>query len=659
MTLVAVAQVVASSHSALAAGLVTSNNYQNVETVEVTARAIPTADEMGTNTRIIIEDIGFSGAVNLAQTLTQVPSVNLRTNSRGEVLASFRGSGERQLAVFWDGVPINVPWDNRFDLSLVPTLALQSISVHRGPASASFGANTAGGVVNITTKTLADSSFRFVAGTVGQIAADATASIDGGKVKTLLAGLHARADGQTAPSVEFSAENNGLITNTDYQRTSFLAKTVLQGNPFQLGFSVLYSSADFGIAPEQGARITPEDARYWRYPDSEHLLVSSSVAIPVSSSLVLDGRVWNQSFDQNIQSYTDISYREVEAFQQDENSSSGTKVQARYRSENQSATFSAVGQWANHQQLDQEVGLAAAEADRFTHFMGSIGFDYGWQFSSSNEVAVGVSYDVFDPGHTAGRESAGHFDGLNVSTELNLSLSDHWDLRFAAAKKVRLPTMRELFGGAIGRFVLNPDLAPETSWLFEAAAEISFPSGFIHVIPFWVETDDTLDQQRVEIAGETFSQRVNLSGSRTYGIESQAKFDVSERMQVSANATWSRTKLKPDLVANSAHRLYLSDRPNLLARVDARYQVGSETTFGLSVVHRGEAKSEDASGDFLDLSPATKIDLSLLHQFQLAPNGPLIELFALLNNLADVIVEPQLGLPEQGRVFTLGIKAVF
>jgi len=39
----------------------------------------------------------------------KIPSIKVQTNSRGESLFFFRGSGERQMTLFLDGVPLNNP----------------------------------------------------------------------------------------------------------------------------------------------------------------------------------------------------------------------------------------------------------------------------------------------------------------------------------------------------------------------------------------------------------------------------------------------------------------------------------------------------------------------------------------------------------------------
>jgi iron complex outermembrane receptor protein len=98
------------------------------------------------------KNIEEADANNLFELTKYIPSVKPQTNSRGESLIYLRGSGERQISLFFDGVPLNIPWDNRIDLSLIPTDAVGGLSITKGIPSVIYGANTLAGVVNVSTK---------------------------------------------------------------------------------------------------------------------------------------------------------------------------------------------------------------------------------------------------------------------------------------------------------------------------------------------------------------------------------------------------------------------------------------------------------------------------------------------------------------------------
>ena len=82
-----------------------------------------------------------------------MPSIKPQTNSRGESLFYIRGSNERQLGLFFDGALINIPWDNRIDLSLLPTTSLSELQIIKGIPSVTYGANQIAGV-NFSARTV-------------------------------------------------------------------------------------------------------------------------------------------------------------------------------------------------------------------------------------------------------------------------------------------------------------------------------------------------------------------------------------------------------------------------------------------------------------------------------------------------------------------------
>ncbi|MBO6504045.1 MAG: TonB-dependent receptor [Kordiimonadaceae bacterium] len=635
--------------------------YDDLETVEVTGARDAANAEVGTFTSITPADFKTVAPSLLPDALVLVPSINLRTNSRGETLASIRGSGERQLALLWNGVPINVPWDNRFDLNLLPSAGISSIEVRAGATAQSFGANTAGGVIDVRTGSLDSSQLSFQAGSGDLQVLDGAFAYEKGTFKQSIAFSHFERDGLVSPSSsgQFSASISDLITNTDRNATNVSTRSEIALDKVRLGFSLLWSGTEFGVAPEQGPRIDPGDARFWRLPDTDHNLVALDAEIGEGQSIVTQITMWTQEFDQTIQSFNSTSYTELDETQVDENRTYGGRVSLSHKTASSSTLATVLGHWSQHQETRTEYGSTVAQQERFTHYQFSLAVDHSRQLNDATILAVGLGYDQLNPGETAGRGFGPKFDGVSGSINVSFEAPEGWNFRLGLARKVRLPTMRELFGEALGRFVLNPSLVPEKSWIFEASAQYAWAQGSVEFTPFLTETNDTLDQTRIDVSGDFLRQRINLRGSRHYGIETRADIELLPTLQLEGYVTWSRNRAKTDSVANATRRRYLSDRPNWLARVEARYQLGTRTTFGLNVVYRGAAKSEAGNGDFLSLSPATTVNLSARHSLFGAQNGSNVELFAQVDNLTDEFIEPQLGLPDAGRTLTLGVRALF
>ena len=74
-------------------------------------------------------------------------------------------------------------------------------------------------------------------------------------------------------------------------------------------------------------------------------------------------------------------------------------------------------------------------------------------------------------------------------------------------------------------------------------------------------------------------------------------------------------------------------------------------------VYTGTAYSLDEDGEFVDLSASTVLNVRGAYRFLFArASRGSAEIFARLNNLADVVVENQLGLPGPGRTVVAGVK---
>ena len=108
--------------------------------------------------------------VALTDIFKGMPSVGIRTNSRGEAVLRLRGSEERQTGIYLDGAPLSVPWDGRVDLSALPAGLVDSVRVIVSAAPIEYGPNAVLGIVDIRTPVRAEpglSSLQAGAGTQG------------------------------------------------------------------------------------------------------------------------------------------------------------------------------------------------------------------------------------------------------------------------------------------------------------------------------------------------------------------------------------------------------------------------------------------------------------------------------------------------------------
>ena len=161
---------------------------------------------------------------NLAGVLQFLTPLFVRDAGPGG-LATFssRGFSSSQTQVIWNGFPLNHPMLGVTDLSLIPSIALQSVTVSAGASNASFG-EKGGGTVAIETK---DSEtgvgVQYSAGSYGvqEYSVQAASFLKSWKVGVLAGFRNADNDFEYL-SREFSNEAGGFVDvekNRDHNRT--------------------------------------------------------------------------------------------------------------------------------------------------------------------------------------------------------------------------------------------------------------------------------------------------------------------------------------------------------------------------------------------------------------------------------------------------------
>jgi vitamin B12 transporter len=102
------------------------------------------------------DDIARQQAITIAEALRIVPGLSLQASGGtygSHVDVRLRGADTDQMLVLIDGVQANSTWSGSFNFADMPTDNVDRIEVVRGPASALYGSEAVGGVVNIISKT--------------------------------------------------------------------------------------------------------------------------------------------------------------------------------------------------------------------------------------------------------------------------------------------------------------------------------------------------------------------------------------------------------------------------------------------------------------------------------------------------------------------------
>ena len=169
------------------------------EGVVVTATLdVEEAEEVPASVTVIdAEEIEARRATEVAELLRTVPGLSVvRSGSPGKVTSLFvRGAASTQTLVLWNGLRLNDPMFGGYDWAFLPTEGVERVEVVRGPFSALYGGDAAGGVVQVLTGRRRGASLRLEGGEDRYRRAALAAGLGAGPAHLDLTGHLRRGDG--------------------------------------------------------------------------------------------------------------------------------------------------------------------------------------------------------------------------------------------------------------------------------------------------------------------------------------------------------------------------------------------------------------------------------------------------------------------------------
>ncbi|MFQ5571006.1 MAG: TonB-dependent receptor [Rhodothermales bacterium] len=642
-------------------------SYDLAEIV-IESGAIAREVSAGTVQRVSLAGIARSDAASVDRIARLIPAAHVQTNSRGETLVYLRSAGERQVALFFDGALLNVPWDNRFDLALVPAGVLGGMTIAKGVPSVLYGTNVLGGAINLTSRALeASGTYTEAMGMVGSPGSTQAQLTHLGRSDRwgyILSVGYTDTDGFSLPrkaGLLFNQRDDDRRTNTDRQLLNLFGQANYHfGGGARLGISVLRFDGEKGIAPE--GHLDPEQfrVRYWRYPVWRTSMAILNGEVPLGNrGTLLRGAVWGSRFAQTIDQYASERYDVVLEEQEDSDDTFGTRLTLLQPAGPGDFRFALNALTSRHRQqniaLDDGVsGLPLDPPLTFRQHMWSVGAEYGWRPTQPLELVLGASLDGIATPDTGDKPARDPQVDFGITSGAIYSLDEQWTLRASAGRKVRFPTMRELFGEALGRFLINPDLEPESSLLAEAGIGVQSAQVSGELIAFVNRTFDTIERRSVRVPGEDRPrrQRVNLEGSRVYGLEVAGAAQPLRGWSVEGHVTWTHARILED-----GKTRHVVEKPEWLGTLTLTHNAPGGFSALLQTVFTGRAYGLDENN--IEQALPTSLVIHARAAYRLVMQRLSTEIFARVNNVTDEVTLPQLGLPGPGREFRIGLDVAF
>ncbi len=609
----------------------------------------------------------------LEDALRAVPFVQVRENSRGEAQLTLRGTESRQVAVLVDGIPLTLGWDSRTDLSIVPVAAARQVQLFRGLSSVLHGPNVLGGVVEVDISrgdlppdppasgldAGIDDTGAAVAGvTFGRQfqAGDGRLSVHAG------AGVRSRSSVPLASGIDQPlTADEGRRLNSDLDHLSgFFAARYGADTGGWISLSSFAFRAEKGVPPE----LHIQDPRLWRIPETARVVTAISAGTGWRTTPLgegdLEASLGLDFGEAQIDSYETLAYQTVEAreFADDRT------ITARLLGDHTlgGGTIRSAFTWAETRHVER---FDPGDTSRFRQRLFSLGVEVeqplvsrvgSGELFSDLRVTLGGSFDRASTPETGGREARDPIDawGARLGASARVGSGDG-RLHLGVSRRVRFPSLRELYSGALGRFVPNPGLQPEALRTIEAGV-----TGGGRALSAELEGQVVFFHQRFSDAivrtglGDGRFMRENRNRVTAAGMELLASLQWS-RVELGGSLTWQDVRLT-DLSASSTQRR-AEYQPEIAGGIDltGRLPAGLTARLGLEIIGRQFCVDPEAGTD-VALDPAARLDFHATREWKLGGALSRLQTTVSLDNLTDQAVFDQCGLPRPGRLLRLQVR---
>lgn len=636
----------------------------------------PIATTGGTSAvEVSLDSAGAAAAPTMAEFLRRIPTVQIRDNSRGEAQPDLRGAEDRQIAIFLDGIPLTVGWDHRTDMSIIPLTAVREMTLYRGLSSMLHGPNVLGGAIEFDVNRGASLDTPvppvLAALSVDQKGGIGASAAVGHRIRPGLV-LRSGAGYRDSPGVtlpagtrddvrllpDFLADANGLRLNSDRRLIDgFVAARYDGSGGGWLSSLITLSDAQRGVPPE--AHV--EDPRLWRYPDQSRLLTTVSGGSGMRETGMGDGKV-EVSFGldrstSRIHEYASADYLTVV----DGEIGTTTTLTARILGD-----------------LDFESGpevwtaLTVSNVSHSEDFMVGEVLEYQqrlWSLGGEVEIA---SDPLIGSGDGATRWTLGaSLDGSDTPLSGDKDPLDpiwDWGVRAGASRtmaggnvllhagfsrRTRFPSLRELYSGALGRFLPNPGLQPESLKAGEAGITINDGRNQLQLVGFHNRLTDGIVRVSIVTTEGTKFQRVNRDEVRSTGVEVLTAGALG-LFTFGGSFTWQSVRIRD--LRSSGHDARAEYAPALAGTVSLDVMVPGQVSVSGFFRYRGVQYCQNFEVAGLDeMEASATLDLEARRTFLGRTNGSgrRVEGTVGVANLTDSTVLDQCGLPQPGRTFRI------
>ena len=640
-------------------------------TVSVARPALTTGGSSAVEVRL--DSVAAAAAPTMESLLRDLPLLVVRRNSRGEAQPALRGSEDRQLGILMDGIPLTIGWDHRSDLSIVPLTAAQRVRVVRGMSSVLYGPNSLGGVIEVDVARVAgdltdvrplQTSLTWE-GTGGMAASAVLGRMfpvgDNGLQLRAGAGFR-NSPGMAVPSgaKEDSSLRNRYLTgpddlrlNSDARRLDgFVSARYLSEGGLWASLAASGYGVERGVAPE----AHQDGPRLWRYPEQSRSVVAVSLGSGVRTTPFGTGD-FEASFGH------DVSGTRIDAYQSERyatviesEDADDRTLTARLEADHSLTSYGDLRSALTYADVRRDEVLTPGGSNAYRQRLWSLAFESEWRLGGrgNTRVSAGVAFDGSDTPESGDKPTLARLSEHGLRMGVSSLVGDGLLLHGAVSRRARFPSLRELYSGALGRFVPNPELRPERLVGAEAGFTLHKDLLELQAVTFHQRLRDGIVRGSVTGAdGVRRFQRTNKDEVRSTGIE----ILLSGRVGV-ATVSSDFTLQQVRGIELDGSRVELEYEPATVGRLGVELPAGGGVRLDANARWMGGQSCENPEfGGLQPISASLTSDVSARRAFRTGYDGlGRVDVVVAVNNATDQISFDQCGLPQAGRTLELSLR---
>jgi len=645
--------------TALAQEKTTNTNFE-LGTVLVVSKRLPVIElgDIGSDqvaSVITSKDLLQFNRNNVGDALNLLSGISLSNNSRNEKMISVRGFDPRQVPLFIDGIPVYVPYDGYVDFNRFSTADLAAIQVAKGFSSMAYGPNTLGGAINLISRKPkkiieADALLGFASGSEKQLSANIGTNQGSWYLQSGVSYLQSDGFPLSSDFIASSTEDGGMRNNASRKDSKVSIKLGLTPNAHdEYAINYYQQNGQKGQPPS----TVPAAARYWKWPywDKDSVYFTSKTSF--GDYETFSARLYQDNYGNEVDTYTNDSYTKLKT------SGSGSVGTGRsiYDDKTKGASFTLesarlsgqtirlMGHYKadQHKELDANGTLNTSYEDA----LASIAIEDNIELNAATLLSLGAGRHTLRPATVYSLGNPYSLPDTKSAQDMQAGLFYTWSnttrLYATAAKKTRLPTLKDRYSQRLGSFIENPNLQPEKSLNYEIGYQGIYSQAIQTEAAFFYSDVSNKIQTVANVSGIK-SQMQNVGLVRVTGLELGIKADLNSQLVVGGNYTITNL----NNLSNPATRL--TDIPKHKVTAHLLLRAASNLDAMIFV----ENNSSRWVSNSVELAGFTTSNLKISYK----PSKDVV-LEAGVNNLSDKNYSLADGFPNPGRMWFGNIQYRF